>query len=315
MSSTIKVKPGDLNSRMLKKAISSLKKANSALMSYSYMRSYDNLADVYYTCYGTTKRLFSNATTDMLPADLQYEVDELERLAGILGTGPDGFDEIDRSFRKDIKSWRRSGKHNKVLWTSSGGATNGITNIKGNNQYQESDVIINEKPDYQHQWKGDNIIPPKENKQGHRSAEAYREVMEGLDVEHNIRYQEAYNPYWGYASTCCNVYVWDVLTAMDCQIPSTDYFGCGAMRDWMASPEGARAGWVEVDQATAIEMANNGYPTVAADTSGAHVAMVAPQKTGDSGVYISQAGWKNFNYDTQSMGWDGSYTIRYFYHK
>ena len=147
MSSTIKVKPGDLNSRMLKKAISSLKKANSALMSYSYMRSYDNLADVYYTCYGTTKRLFSNATTDMLPvpADLQYEVDELERLAGILGTGPDGFDEIDRSFRKDIKSWRRSGKHNKVLWTSSGGATGGATKITPKNARTE--IRINSYPD------------------------------------------------------------------------------------------------------------------------------------------------------------------------
>lgn len=179
-------------------------------------------------------------------------------------------------------------------------------------------IIINDNPDYQHQWRGDNIVPPKENKQGHRSAEAYSEVMEALDVENNIRYQDVYNPYWGFSSTCCNVYVWDVLTAMDCGLPSTNYFGCAAMRDYMASAAGQADGWVEVNQDTAIAMANQGYPTVAADIYGDHVAMVAPQKNGDTGCYISEAGWKNFDYDTINMGWGSNYDknkeIRYFYH-
>lgn len=182
-----------------------------------------------------------------------------------------------------------------------------------------SKVIINEDADYEHQWRGDYIIPPKENKQGNRDPEAYREVIEALNVENNVRYEEKYNPYWGFSSTCCNIFVWDVLTAMDCPIPSLDYFGCGAMRDWMGSEAGKAEGWVEIDQATAIDMANQGFPTVAADTRGDHVAMVAPQKEGDQGCYIAEAGWMNFNYKTINWGWGSDYNIdteiRYFYHK
>lgn len=185
---------------------------------------------------------------------------------------------------------------------------------------KDEQIIINENPDYTHQFKFYHkpdesiIIPPKSNKQGHRSADAYREVMSALDVENNFRYQEVYNPYYKGTTTCCNVYVWDVLVAMDCKIPSKA-FSCGAMRDWMASDEGVKSGWVEVDQNTAIAMANEGYPTVAADTVGDHVAMVAPQRGADQGVYLSQAGWKNFDYLPQSWGWSSSYSIRYFYHK
>ena len=312
MSETIMVKPGELSARVLKKAIGSLEKANDTLISLSYMRSYGRLADVYYSCKGSSYRLFSNSTVGLIPADVQFELDKLLSYSSVLDTCPERLEKIDKSFKTSIKKWRKSGKHNQILWqTSSGNGTARETEIKNGSQEK---VIVNENADYQHQWRGDIIIPPKENKQGNRSGEVYREVMEALDVENNVRYQEGFNPYWGFSSTMCNVYVWDVLTAMDCQLPSTEYFGCGAMRDWMASPAGAEAGWVEVDQATAIAMANKGYPTVAADTVGEHVAMVSPQHDGDIGVYLSQAGASNFNYGAQANGWDSSYDIRYFYH-
>ena len=313
MADEIYLKTGELSSALLRKAI---RKAENAQKNAGAAGDEAHWGHNW-AWGGNTYQLFStNAESLIWSADSKLEdvLGKLEKLAAILESGPEAMEEIDRKYKSDLKGWRKSGNHGEILWIAGGGATAGATAVEIKKRGNSSKVIVNENPDYRHQWHGDNIVPPKENKKGNRSPEAYREVMDALDVENNVRYQEAYNPYWGFSSTCCNVYVWDVLTAMDCQIPSTEYFGCGAMRDWMASSAGAEAGWVEVDQATAIAMANKGCPTVAADTVGAHVAMVAPQHDGDTGVYLSQAGWKNFNYDTQAMGWDSSYSIRYFYH-
>lgn len=180
---------------------------------------------------------------------------------------------------------------------------------------REHSVIINDSPDYRHQWDDQHfyITPPKENHEGYRYPEAYMEVLESLDVENNYRYQEAYNPFWGFSSTCCNIYVWDALVAMDCKLPSTDYLGCTEMRNWMASSAGQEAGWIAVDESTAIEMANRGFPTVAAATNTNHVGMVVPQRDGDTGVMISQAGASNYEYGPLERGF-GSYNVVYFYH-
>lgn len=43
--------------------------------------------------------------------------------------------------------------------------------------------------------------------------------------------------------------------------------------------------------------------------------MVVPQYEGESGVQISQAGWKNMNHTSVNWGWDSSYTLKYYYHK
>lgn len=130
MSETIMVKPGELSARMLKKAISSLEKANDTLISLSYMRSYGRLADVYYFCKGSSYRLFSNSTVGLIPADVQFELDKLLSYSSVLDTCPERFEKIDKSFKTSIKKWRRSGKHNQILWqTSNGSGTAGETDI------------------------------------------------------------------------------------------------------------------------------------------------------------------------------------------
>lgn len=309
MADNIFVRPDDLSSRDLKKTVN---KAENALK--KAMAAFDEGNERHSWAWGgNTYYLFNSNATDLLGSaegKLREAKNKLDKLAKILDSGPDAMKEIDRRYKSEMKEWRKKGDHSRVIWTSGCGRTSDAVPIN-----RTPDVIVNESSDFQHQWRGDYITPPKINKQGHRSPEAYREIMESLDVENNIRYKNEFNPYWGFSSTCCNVYVWDTLTAMDCPIPSTDYFGCGQMRDWMASAEGKAAGWVEIDEATAIEMANQGYPTVAADTRGEHVAMVAPQRGKDSGIYLSQAGAYNFNYKSKEWGWDDSYTVRYFYHQ
>ena len=57
------------------------------------------------------------------------------------------------------------------------------------------------------------ITPYKTNDAQHRNPDAYSEVMESLDVGNTDRYRISNNNTW------CNIYVWDVTTAMGCEIP------------------------------------------------------------------------------------------------
>lgn len=171
------------------------------------------------------------------------------------------------------------------------------------------------------------VQPHKTNKEGERSPEAYNEVMEAFQVESNARYQPRNGDTW------CNIYVWDVTTAMGCEIPHYynrftgapmtqeecvkkpgSYYEMSASRmtKWLET-YGEQYGWVACDEATAINSANEGMPTVAVGTNTGHVAMVAPQNEGETGVMISQAGGSNFNHGKIKNGF-GNYQVKYYYH-
>lgn len=171
------------------------------------------------------------------------------------------------------------------------------------------------------------VRPKKTNEPGHRAPEAYEEVMQAFDVANNGRYQPRNGATW------CNIYVWDVTTAMGCEIPHYYNRYTGAPMTWdeaiknpgryneMSAPRmtewlenhGADYGWIECDEATAIAMANKGLPTVAAGTNTGHVAMVAPQRDGETGLMISQAGGRNFEHGPINQGF-GRYQAKFFYH-
>ncbi len=171
------------------------------------------------------------------------------------------------------------------------------------------------------------ITPHKTNAEGHRSADAYNEVLADLDVANRKRYTPSNGSTW------CNIYVWDATKAMGCEIPHYydpktgaaltreyclknpgSYYEMSATRmtSWLAN-YGAKNGWIECDEATAIAMANKGMPTVAAATTTNHVAMVTPQRAGETGVMISQAGARNFEHGSIKNGF-GNYPVKYYYH-
>lgn len=165
--------------------------------------------------------------------------------------------------------------------------------------------------------------PKKTNASGFRKADAYIEVLSSFDVENTKRYQK------NNGNTYCNIYVWDVTSAMGCEIPHwVDSSGAPAdvgapgarelsaagVRDWLGN-HGEDYGWIECSKEEAILMANAGNPTVACDTAGNHVAMVAPQYDGETGVQISQAGASNYNHTSINRGWGRSYTLKYYYHR
>jgi hypothetical protein len=129
-------------------------------------------------------------------------------------------------------------------------------------------------------------------------------------VETHPRYQPLRNPATGaLRQTWCNVYLWDVTRALDCEIPHwIDHDGepcemgqgtettANAVCDWLQTL-GPQFGWVLTDHAGAVDYANQGMPAVVVwkNPTGAsgHVAVVLPSP--NPGVILSaQAGATNF---------------------
>ena len=197
---------------------------------------------------------------------------------------------------------------------------------------REHSVVENENGSISN-YPWDEITPYKTNAEGYRYPEAYEKVLQDLQVETRGRYAPG-------KDTWCNIYVWDATKAMDCEIPHyynpetgegftrqeaisageyepgnpDGYYEMSAprMTEWLET-HGAKNGWIECDAETAIQMANKGMPTVVAATDTNHVGMVVPQREGESGVMISQAGASNFEHGSLNQGF-GNYHVKYYYH-
>jgi hypothetical protein len=133
-----------------------------------------------------------------------------------------------------------------------------------------------------------------------RSSDTLLALITGMDVVNNF----AFLPHRRVLSdgdptpllTMCNTYVTCCTAALGCAIPPMK---ANEQHAWLLSPEGKRMGWMPVDNETARQRAQLGYPTVAAWTNPTgghgHIALVVPQDpTGPVGVYVSAAGAANF---------------------
>jgi hypothetical protein len=152
--------------------------------------------------------------------------------------------------------------------------------------------------------------------EGCRSASLLGSIIRQFDVESSARYA----PYKRGNDTYCNIFVWDVTSALGAEIPhyvdpSTGQprhypDTAGAMEldanatcDWL-SRHGCRYGWTEVGAEEAQAYANSGHPAVTAwknPSGGAgHVQVVCPSENGayDSvrGVTVAQSGAHNCEY-------------------
>lgn len=179
---------------------------------------------------------------------------------------------------------------------------------------------------------GQKCSPSIVNNVGNRSAKAYNNVIQQFNVETNSRY----TPYKN-GSTYCNIYVWDVTSAMGAEIPhrtdsngdiadsktsNVKYMTANAMYDWLGN-KGKEYGWKEVSAEEAQKYANMGCPSVAAwknPKGHGHIQMVVPSKDGSynqsKGVAISQAGSKviEYGYITDVYSSKRLNDIKYFVH-
>lgn len=348
MAETVFLKTGQFSSRSFNTSKSDLKRAFDALYSLEY---YGALWNATYTCNGVSQRIFTAAMIEeatSLAILVEKLRGKLEAYSKLLQSGPDALKDADAGFKGEYtNAWQRtwysisSGVSSVYettvgfwgsLFHKDGKKTGGKTVITpdentSNKTLKDTDeekqkngaaVIVNDNPDYRHRRWAEHIIPPKQNDENNRRAEAYREVMDALDVENNPRYDNTKGP------TYCNIYVWDVTYAMGCEIPhwvNGRELNANEANEWLAK-EGASHGWHEIDEATALQMANEGKPTVAC--SDGHIAMVSPSEPGDkeeygSNLYLSQAGgiYKHYNGNNRHIpagyvNW--GMTVKYYYH-
>lgn len=147
-----------------------------------------------------------------------------------------------------------------------------------------------------------------------RSAALYAQVIAQFGVETNARYA---NNKKGTGDTYCNIFLWDVTSAMGAEIPHYVDAATGAPRTypdvtgatelnanaiyrWLEE-HGRQYGWIEVTPEVAQAHANQGGPAVTSwyNSSGGsgHVQIVRPAEAGEAydaerGPAIAQAGSK-----------------------
>ena len=187
------------------------------------------------------------------------------------------------------------------------------------NVVSESNIITNSNYDVSVSNPAKENSPHYENTSAGRSESAYNKVIDQFNVQSNKRYQPASG------RTYCNIFAWDVMSAMNVSLPhwiknnepatsttsGANELNANAVYNWLQE-YGASYGWSKVDNAyDAQKRANDGYPTIAIwkNTSGAsgHVAVVRPEGNGytytdTKGPVIAQAGASNYNYCNVKTG-------------
>lgn len=170
--------------------------------------------------------------------------------------------------------------------------------------------------------------------ESNRSPALYRQVIDQFQVETNPRY--AVNKK-GHGDTYCNIFMWDVTSAMGAEIPHyvdtqtaaprtyPDIKGAREMSansiyKWLHE-HGNNYGWFEVTPEQAQALANQGRPVVTAfkKTGHGHVQVVCPSKDGqyneERGVTIAQAGRNLTNYRPITSIYNASLPkVKYFAH-
>jgi len=155
------------------------------------------------------------------------------------------------------------------------------------------------------------LHPPLRSLIRQRSPVTLVNVVEQFDVEHCPRYQPIRGVTW------CNIFLWDVTSALDCEIPhwiNEDRKICapGSGRELSANGTiswlenvGAKHGWTPATTEQARHVAGLGCPVVAcwANAGGhGHVAIVLPSDEAPADLRIAQAGRVCFCGDTLSRG-------------
>jgi LysM repeat protein len=151
------------------------------------------------------------------------------------------------------------------------------------------------------------IDPPLKNNLSNRSRDAYDQLINQFAVGHNPRYLP------GDGRTWCNIFVWDITTAMGCELPHwLDRTGRAAIPyssganevninggiDWMINQGVRYNGWRKASSTEAQQAANLGQMALALwknPTGHGHTAVVRPGNITSEGPASAQAGRRNFN--------------------
>jgi hypothetical protein len=169
---------------------------------------------------------------------------------------------------------------------------------------------------------------PLKSAPGERNPDLYSAVIDQFAVEKNPRYRRDQQ---GKGETYCNIFIWDVTRAMGAEIPhwvgqenNSSVLGKGIELDangvirWLQ----VQGEWQEVGPERAQDLANQGFPVVAAwlNPGGiGHIAVVRPGVYSSvQGPTIAQSGGTNFNHGTVAQGFQSipaGQEVVYYHHE
>lgn len=165
-----------------------------------------------------------------------------------------------------------------------------------------------------------------------RSPEATARAVEAIDPERNVELLRHDADGDGTMETFCNFFAHMVTALLSCTIPRLK---ANAQVRWLRD-EGPRNGWRKVLPTQAVEAANRGLPVVVcwfnphvvigkdgkplADAEGhpvlghGHIALVRATPKDGTGVWIAQAGRRNFNHARLVDGFGSLAPLEFFSH-
>lgn len=155
------------------------------------------------------------------------------------------------------------------------------------------------------QW--EPVVMPLRGTEANRTPALLNEIIDQFNVTSQLRYVPDIDPVSNKHRTWCNIFVWDVTTALGCEIPhwipnpealtkpgAPKRLETQADDKWLKG-DGSAKGWQKVVELAARANAEMGRPGVA--VGGGHIVVLRPRKSGDPiGTYCAQAGKSVFGY-------------------
>ncbi len=139
------------------------------------------------------------------------------------------------------------------------------------------------------------VQPIVQSREGRRSPDVYKNVLNQFAVGSNPRYVED-----GPGKQRAHIFVWDVSRAMNSEIPhfiGAKELTIAATCDWLRH-EGPMRGWRRTDQGSGVEAADQGMLVIAVpkDVSVKMLAVVRPiDRAPDGKPMVAAAGFKRGN--------------------
>lgn len=147
-----------------------------------------------------------------------------------------------------------------------------------------------------------------------RSPEAVAKAVAEIDPENNPHLQKRDITGDGIDETFCNWFVAMVTMLLGCAVPK---ILARLQIEWLRA---GNNGWYHVTDVQAVEAANRGEPVVVGwmnpdPKRSSHVALVRATPKGKVGIFISQAGRKNFNLIELERGFGELQPLEFFAHE
>lgn len=146
-----------------------------------------------------------------------------------------------------------------------------------------------------------------------RSVEALQAAVDLVDPEHNPDLLPRDITGDGKNETFCNFFIAYITRLLGCSVPQ---MLANDQVEWLRD-NGSQKGWYKVTPSEALEAANAGKPTIVGwhnKRGHGHIALVRETPKGKQGIWIAQAGVRNYAHAPIVKGFGIAAPLEFFSH-